>query len=92
MAIPKRNPQTLCVWGAENSMNFRAKDKKYTYEGMIQDLHGERLRSGIMVLQKIFYFLWFENHRFSQPQKYEGELERFMQSHKLNYRKKVVFA
>lgn len=53
----------------------KKKDKKYIYEGIIQDLNGERLRSGIMV-----------------PQKYEGELERFMRSHKLNYRKKVVFA
>jgi predicted nucleotidyltransferase len=53
----------------------KKKDKKYTYEGMIQDIHGERLRSGIIV-----------------PQKYEGELEKFMRSHNLNYRKKVIFA
>ncbi len=70
----------------------KKKDKRYTYECMIQDIHGERLRSGIIVLQKIFYFLWFENQRFSQPQKYEGELERFMRSRNLNYRKKVIFA
>jgi len=52
----------------------KKKGKKYTYEGMLQDIHGKRVRSGILV-----------------PQKYENELERFMQIHKLNYQKEVVF-
>lgn len=52
----------------------KKKDKKYVYEGLLEDMDGERLRSGIIV-----------------PQKYEAELERFMRSHKLNYKKKVVF-
>lgn len=50
-------------------------DKKYAYDGMLQDIQGKRVRSGILV-----------------PQEYESELERFMKSHKLNYKKEVVFA
>lgn len=50
-------------------------DKKYTYDGMLQDIQGKRVRSGILV-----------------PQEYESELERFMNGHKLNYKKEVVFA
>ncbi|MBM4241069.1 MAG: hypothetical protein FJ150_05350 [Euryarchaeota archaeon] len=53
----------------------KKKDKRYTYNGILKDLHGKRVRSGILVSQK-----------------YEEELESFMQSHKLNYQKKVVFA
>jgi predicted nucleotidyltransferase len=52
----------------------KKKDKKYSYNGLLEHLDGERIRSGIMV----------------SPD-HEQDLERFLKTNKMNYRKKVVF-
>jgi len=52
----------------------KKKDKKYSYNGLLEHLEGERIRSGIMV----------------SPD-HEQDLERFLKTNKMNYRKKVVF-
>jgi predicted nucleotidyltransferase len=52
----------------------KKKDKKYSYNGLLEHLDGERIRSGIMVSQD-----------------HEQDLERFMKTNKMNYRKKTVF-